>query len=238
MEVFMAGQAFAAQRMETEATAPAHIYLQPIAAPSVLGLFGFAGATFMVAAHMAHWYGGANTDLYLAAFAATFGGIAQFAAGMWAFKARDAVATAMHGTWGAFWMAYGLLEYAFVSGTLHRPTGAFPALGYWFIVLAAITWMGAWAATAENKLLATVLAFLAGGSTIAAIAELTGSGGLEVLGGYLFIISAIVAWYTASAIMLEGAFHRTVLGSGRTERAKHEPSLMPGQGEPGVIRGQ
>jgi succinate-acetate transporter protein len=73
----MAGSAFAAQRAEAEAAAPAHIYLQPIAAPSVLGLFGFAGATFMVAAHMAHWYGGANTDLYLAAFAATFGGIAQ-----------------------------------------------------------------------------------------------------------------------------------------------------------------
>src|SRR5579872_3703667 len=166
----------------TDEPVPARVYLQPIAAPSVLGLFGFAGATFMVAAHMAHWYGGTDTDLYLAAFAATFGGIAQFAAGMWAFKARDAVATAMHGTWGAFWMAYGLLQYAFVSGTLHRPAGAFPALGYWFIVLAAITWMGSWAASAENKLLATVLAFLAAGSTIAAISELTGSGGLEVLG--------------------------------------------------------
>ena len=135
-------------------------------------------------------------------------------------------------------MAYGLLQYAFVSGTLHRPAGAFPALGYWFIVLAAVTWMGTWAATAENKLLATVLGFLSAGSTIAAISELTGSSGLEVLAGYLFIISAIIAWYTASAIMLEGAFHRTVLGSGKTERAKHEPSLMPGQGEPGVIRGQ
>lgn len=223
---------------EVSETAQAQIYLQPIAAPSILGLFGFAGATFMVAARMAHWYGSANTDLYLAAFAATYGGIAQFTAGMWAFKARDAVATAMHGTWGAFWMAYGLLEYSFVSGTLHRPTGAFPALGYWFIVLAAVTWMGAWAATAENKLLSAVLFFLAAGSTIAAIAELTGSVGLEILGGYLFIISAIVAWYTASAVMLEGAFHHTVLASGRTERAKHEPRFMPGQGEPGVIRGQ
>ena len=234
----MAGSGFVAQRVEVQSAAPAHIYLQPIAAPSVLGLFGFAGATFMVAAHMAGWYGGASTDLYLAAFAATFGGLAQFTAGMWAFKARDSVATAMHGTWGAFWIAYGLLQYAFASGTLHEATGAFPALGYWFIVLAAVTWMGGWAATAENKLLATVLFFLAGGSTIAAIAYLTGSGGLEIFAGYLFIISAIIAWYTASAIMLEGAFHRTVLGSGKTERAKHEPSLMPGQGEPGVIRGQ
>lgn len=219
-------------------SATAQIYLQPIAAPSVLGLFAFAGATFMVAAHMAGWYGGADTDLYLAAFAATFGGLAQFACGMWAFKARDVLATAMHGTWGAFWIAYGLLQYAFVSGTLHKPAGAFPALGYWFIVLAAITWMGTWAACAENKMVAVVLGFLAAGSTAAAVANLLGNNQAQLIAGYLFIISAIIAWYTASAIMLEAAFHHSVLGNGKTARAKNEPKLMPGEGEPGIIRGQ
>ena len=185
---------------------------------------------------MAHWYGGTSTDLYLASFAATFGGLAQFMAGMWAFKARDAVATAMHGMWGAFWIAYGILEYEFVSGVLHRPTGAFPALGYWFIVLAAVTWMGAWAASAENKVVSTVLAFLAAGSTIAAIAELLGSEGIRIMAGYLFIVAAIIAWYAASAMMLEGAFHRRVLASGKT--ANHEANVVAGMGEPGVIRGQ
>src|ERR687884_1191294 len=73
------------------------VYLQPIAAPSVLGLFGFAGATFVVAAHMAAWYGNASTPGYLFPFAAMFGGLAQFLAGMWAYRARDGVATAMHG---------------------------------------------------------------------------------------------------------------------------------------------
>ena len=222
----------------TDEPVPARVYLQPIAAPSVLGLFGFAGATFMVAAHMAHWYGGATTDMYLAAFAATFGGLAQFMAGMWAFKARDSVATAMHGTWGAFWIAYGLLQYAFASGKLQEPTGAFSALGYWFIVLAAITWMGMWAAAAENKLVATVLLFLAAGSTAAAVGELLGSGSAQIVAGYLFIISAIIAWYTASAMMLEGSFKRPVLGLGKTARAKSEPKMVRGQGEPGVIRGQ
>ncbi|HLJ47744.1 MAG TPA: GPR1/FUN34/YaaH family transporter [Bryobacteraceae bacterium] len=73
------------------------IYLQPIAAPSILGLYGFAGATFMVAANFAGWYGGPDTALYLFPFAALFGGLAQFLAGMWAFKARDGLATAAHG---------------------------------------------------------------------------------------------------------------------------------------------
>jgi succinate-acetate transporter protein len=81
--------------------AHAQIYLQPIAALSILGLYGLAGATFMVAAHMAHWFGTSATSLYLFPFAAIFGGLAQFLAGMWAFRARDGVATAVHGMWGS-----------------------------------------------------------------------------------------------------------------------------------------
>src|SRR4051812_28720390 len=94
------------------------VILQPIAAPSVLGLFGFAGATFVVAANMAGWYGNAETPGYLFPFAAFFGGLAQFLAGMWAYRARDALATAMHGMWGSFWLAYGLLQLLIVTGVL------------------------------------------------------------------------------------------------------------------------
>ena len=86
------------------------VVLQPIAAPSVLGLFGFAGATFIVASNMAGWWGTPDSGLALAPFAAMFGGLAQFLAGMWAYRARDAIATAMHGTWGSFWLAYGILR--------------------------------------------------------------------------------------------------------------------------------
>ena len=225
-------------RDESGEPVPAQIYLQPIAAPSILGLYGFAGATFMVAAHMAHWYGGAQTDLFIAPFAAIFGGVAQFSAGMWSYKARDGVATAMHGTWGSFWIAYGLLQLAFLTRVLTEPTGAFPALGYWFIVLAAITWMGTWAAAAESKAIAIVLGLLAAGATTAAVSELTGSGAGTILAGYFFILSAFVAFYSASALMLEGAYKRPVLGMGKTQLAQHEPKLMPGKGEPGVIRGQ
>lgn len=216
----------------------AQVYLQPLAAPSILGLFGFAGATFIVAAHMAGWYGSARTDLYLAPMAAVFGGVAQFSAGMWAFKARDGLATAMHGMWGSFWMAYGLLQLAFLTGSLAEPAGRFPALGYWFIILGAITWMGAWAAAAENKALTAVLGFLAAGSTAGAIANLVGSTDAKIAAGYLFIISAVIAWYTASALMLEETYKRPILSVGKTKRAKLQPELVPGRGEPGVIRGQ
>src|SRR5919204_6080994 len=87
------------------------VFLQPIAAPSILGLFGFAGATFIVAANVAGWYGDhATTPLVLAPFAAVFGGIAQFMAGVWGYPAPHARPPPMRGMWGAFLIAYRILN--------------------------------------------------------------------------------------------------------------------------------
>jgi uncharacterized protein len=105
-------------------------------------------------------------------------------------------------------------------------------------VLAAITWVCACAAAAENKALVTTLAFLAGGSTIAAIAMLVGSESLVILSAYLFIICAVAAWYTSSALMLNEAFGREVWSLGRSTQSQRMPAITLGMGEPGVIRGQ
>lgn len=217
---------------------PARVYLQPIAAPSILGLYAFAGATLIVAAELAGWYGDARTASYLFPFAAAFGGVAQFAAGMWAYRARDAIATAMHGMWGSFWIGYGILYLLFATGTLTEPQGPFPALGFWFIALAWITAMGAIAAVAENAALTAVLGTLALGSAFAAIAELLGSDGWTVIAGWTFIVSAVCAWYTASALMFEGVWGRPVLPVGKTKKAKEAPEVNEGAGEPGVMQGQ
>ncbi len=221
-----------------EARVEAQVSLQPLAAPSILGLFGFAGATFMVAANLAGWYGGPRTPQYLFPFAAMFGGLAQFLAGMWSVKARDGLASAMHGTWGAFWLAYGILYLLFALGVLAPPRGAFPALGFWFVVLAAVTWAGAVASLATNAGLVSVLTLLAAGSTLMAIATLLGSPLLTVISGYVFMVSALAAWYTATALMIEEAFGRAVLPLGKSEHARHREQIAIGLGEPGVVHGQ
>jgi uncharacterized protein len=221
------------------------ISLSPIAAPSILGLFGFAAATFMVAANLAGWYGNAQTPLVLFPFALTAGGLAQFLAGMWAYRARDAVATGMHGIWGAFWIGYGLYYLLIAVGVL--PTTANPvassAFGFWFVVLAAITWMGALAAAADNVALTATLVFLAAGSTLLAIALLGDYPVVQAIGGYVLILSAIVAWYLASAMMVQATFKRVVLPIGK----RHEPDpdaieddnlIQYAAGEPGLKIGQ
>jgi hypothetical protein len=197
-----------------EWTERSRVVLEPIAAPSILGLFGFAGATFIVAAHLAGWYGGNSTALYLFPFAAIFGGLAQFIAGLYSYRARDGLGTAMHGMWGSFWLAYGVL-YGFVAvGAIADPGTNQSGLGFWFFVLAAITLMGTVAALAENLALFTVLFSLSGGALCLAIGFVAGVSAWVTVGGYFLVVSAGLAFYTASAMMLNSSYNRTILPLG------------------------
>lgn len=219
---------------ESPQTLPTQIHLSPIAPPSILGLYGFAGATFIVAANLAGWYGTPLSGDFLFPFAAMFGGLAQFMAGMWSFRARDAIASAMHGMWGSFWMGYGILWLLIAIGALHPPT-PFVGLGYWFIPLAIFTATGAWAAANVDWALTLVLGFLALGSALMAIGQISGSSPWVAAAGYVFIISSIFAWYTASALMLRATTGHRVLPIGEITPA---PSVSVGIGEPGVMHGQ
>jgi uncharacterized protein len=220
------------------------VVLQPIAAPSILGLFGFAGATFIVAAFLARWYGTATTPEFLFPFAAAFGGVAQFAAALWAYRARDGLATAMHGMWGSFWIAYGVLFLLGAIGVLRIPAGRFTELGFWFLALAAITLSGAVAALAENLSLSAVLWTLTVGAGLLAVGYLTGGATWIRSGGWVLLVSAALAWYTATAMMLESSFGRVILPVGARQKrlepaahAAHLPIEFP-MGEPGVRHGQ
>jgi hypothetical protein len=62
--------------------------------------------------------------------------------------------------------------------------------------------------------------------------------GWEAAAGYTFIVSAICAWYTACALMFEGASGKAVLPVGMTGQAQKAPSVASGEGEPGVAKGQ
>lgn len=188
-----------------------------IASPWILGLYGLASATFIVFAQMAGWFGGPQSGGLLLPLAAILGGLVPLLAAMWAYGARDGLATAMLGTWGAFWIGYGLLNWMPATGKLLERQGAFPELAYWFIPLAAITWMGAAAATMVSRALVTVLTLLAAASTLAAIGEGFGLHGITVLAAWVFIAAAICGWYTATGMMLADSFGRDTLPLGMVQ---------------------
>lgn len=205
------------------------IALLPIAAPSILGLFGFAAATFMTAANLAGWYGTAETPLILFPFALAAGGIAELLAAMWAYVSRDRLATAMHGIWGSFWIGYGLynllIALAVLPATAIDRTAAV-AFGSWLVALSALTMAGAIAATAENIALTAVLSTLTASAALQAIALLVGVPAVRAIGAYVLLAAAALAWYLAAAMMLEATAERAVLPIGR-RRAVQLPGACP-----------
>ena len=223
------------------------VMLTPYAAPSVLGLFGFAAATFMVALHLTGVYGGATTAGELWPFAALFGGVAQFMAGMWAFRVRDVIATAMHGAWGSFWIAFGIFNLLIQTGHLpSHPAGSIsdPAFAMWFYTLAAVTAAGALAAIAENIGLFAVLATLATGSALLAIGLSVGGSGWVKVAGWVLVASAILAWYVATSIMLLAGAGKVILPLGKPSMEANKPGGQPVKpielawAEPGIKKGQ
>lgn len=119
------------------------------------------------------------------------------------------------------------------------------AFGYWVIVLGAITWIGAITALAENAALVGVLATLAAGSTLLAVGLTASINSLVPIGGLVLVASAVLAFYTAAAMVLESTFGRSVLPVGQLRAAARPAAPAAGarlprqfsDGEPGVKTG-
>jgi hypothetical protein len=224
----------------------ARVFLQPIAAPSILGLYGFAVATFMVTAYQVGWYGKATSPLLIFPFATAAGGIAQGAAALFAYKARDGLATAVHGIWAAFWLGYGFLNFMIALKLIPAPAphAAVPELGYWFFALAAVTLIGMVASLGESLAITSVLAPLWVGAGFLGVFYIVGGSGWEKVGGYVTMASAFTAFYAASAMVLAGTFGRVIFPLGKYRKEANVPGgqhTYPIQfefGEPGVKQGQ
>jgi succinate-acetate transporter protein len=216
----------------------ARVFLQPIAAPSILGLFAFATATFVVASNLAGWYGGMNrTDQIFVVPLVGLAGLAQLLAGMWCYRARDGLGTAIHSMWGSFWIAYSLLLVFSSAGTIPAipQTGTFVPLGYWFLPVAIVTLIGSVAALRVNVATSAFLLVLAAAAAIEVPGFFLGRDWIIQIGGYAFLLSAVAATYTATGLLTHSLFGREVPPLGSLAK---RPSLAIGVGEPGVMVGQ
>lgn len=195
------------------------VVLSPIAGPSILGLFALMGGLLVLFANMANWYGSNSSPGLFWPFVLIFGGLAQVLAAMWSYKARDASATLLHGLWGSFFLGYGILYSLVGTGAVTAPTGSkFPELGFWFIVLAAVTGVTAVAAAAESISHSVTLATLTAGSILLVIGLMAGISGVVTAGAWVMVFAAGFAFYVASALLLEESFGRVVLPLGRPHR--------------------
>jgi succinate-acetate transporter protein len=195
-----------------------------------------------------HWWGTSNSVMYFFAFNAALGGVAQFAAGLWSFKARDYIASSLLTMWGTYWMAYGLLVGLSVAGfyKIPPPTAPQPGFAVWFIPLSIFTLCGALAALSPgsgNFPLFLLLFTVGAGSAAVTAGFWMGSTLWETVAAWLFIVGACTAWYVGAMTMLQSSWRRVVLplGKFKGERAPgtltEAPTELP-EGQPGVRQGQ
>jgi len=224
------------------------IFLQPIAAPSVLGYFAGASGFLLFGVWIAGGIASTRTNaIALFPFILLFSGFGQLAAAMWSYKARDAVAASIHGVWGGFWIAYGLMWLMDALGTIKLPVfgHGFEALGQWFIYMAVITWTTAFAALARSPGQFVSQSVAAAAATIACAALIAGSAGWLHAAGWVFVAAAALFLYHATALMLNAIFGRVVLPHFNRRREENRLGATPfapiefeAEGEPGVKVGQ
>ena len=181
-----------------------------IANPAALGLGGFALTTFVLSTHNAGW----APDLTWVGLAFFYGGLAQFAAGMWEFRTGNTFGATAFSTYGAFWLSLATFVVLLLAGKV--PAGDVTNDLGWFLLSFAIfnTYMLFWSARTN---VATFMVFLTLEITeiILFIGFFTASTGTIQLGGYAGIITALVAWYASAAAVGNSMRPTPILPVGR-----------------------
>jgi len=171
-----------------------------IADPAPLGLGAFALTTFILSAHNAGW----APDLIWIGPALFYGGLAQFLAGMWEFRNRNTFGSTAFTTYGAFWLSLAAFILLDVFGKVPADVNVAHALG-WFVLAFAIfnTYMLLWS-TMVNMAVFLVFLTLEATEIILFIGNFAGSSGTVKFGGYVGIVTALVAWYASAAGVVNG----------------------------------
>jgi succinate-acetate transporter protein len=181
-----------------------------VADPIPLGMSAFAFTTAILGCTFASFIlPGVSAGINLVVAAALFyGGIIQILAGMWEFRKDNTVAATIFSSYGGFLVAFGVI---FLPGfgifqALNRAAILHPALGLFFLcwtIFSALLFLGS---LRTNLALLIVLALMFLSYLFLTIGELAGASAvLLIIGGWLSIVCALVAWYTALADMLRSA---------------------------------
>jgi uncharacterized protein len=209
----------------TMETRPA-VSVPAIANPAALGLGGFALTTFVLSTHNAGW----APDLTWVGLAFFYGGLAQFAAGMWEFKTGNTFGATAFSTYGAFWMALATFVVLVLAGKV--PTKDLTNDLGWFLLAFAI--FNAYMLVSSLRTnVATFLVFLTLQITeiLLFIGFFAGSGageGMVLIGGYVGVVTALVAWYASAAAVANSMRATPILPVGRPLWTDSGGSMAPG----------
>jgi hypothetical protein len=170
-----------------------------VADPAPLGLAAFALTTFVLSAANAGWIGKGG-DAVVIGLAIAYGGFAQFCAGMWEFKRNNTFGALAFTSYGAFWISFAILIWFNIA---RIPPDAIPsALGTYLIAWCIFTAYMTVAALNLSRPVLAVFVLLTITYLVLAVGAYTSLPALNVLGGYLGILTALAAWYASATVVI------------------------------------
>jgi succinate-acetate transporter protein len=137
-----------------------------------------------------------------------YGGLGQLLAGLLEYRRGNTFGTTAFTTYGAFWLAFTFYSWFFAKqagSALNTATGLF--LLMFGIVTAYLTI----AAMRVSIAVLVVFVLLTLTFVILAIGSLANSNGISQVGGYIGILTALAAFYTSAATVINSTWKRTVL---------------------------
>jgi succinate-acetate transporter protein len=185
--------------------------------PAPLGLAGFGITTLVLSLVNANLVGGASLTVVLG-LALAYGGLAQLLAGMWEFRTGNTFGAVAFTSFGAFWISFYLLVNQNLPGLIK--SGAAPsAVGAYLWAWALIT--AALFLCSFKQPIAIILVFFALTITFALLAAGWSAGPLSEIGantqstinagGYGGIVTAALALYAATGMVMKHQYGRSVL---------------------------
>lgn len=173
-----------------------------ISDPAPIGLAAFAATTFLLSAVNAGW-SNASTGSDWLGYALGLGGLVQLLAGMWEVKNRNVFGSTAFSTYGGFWI--GLAIWAIrVAPTAKTPAAADHDLGWILLAFAIFNAYMLLLSTQVNLAIFLVFAALQLALIFLFIGNFAISSGVIKLGGYLGVLTALLAWYTSAAVVSNG----------------------------------
>ena len=183
-----------------------------IADPGPLGLAAFAMTTFMLSVFNANIIGTLALVGVLLPVALFYGGAVQILAGMWEFRKNNTFGALAFSSYGAFWIALAwYLRY--VAATIVPASREHEALGLFLLAWTIFTAYMLVASLRTTIMLTAVFAFLFATFLVLTIGNLAAPPNATVIhvGGWLGLVTALLAWYHSAAGVTNATWGRTVL---------------------------
>lgn len=172
-----------------------------IADPAPLGLGAFALTTFLLSAVNAGWANASTGSAWLG-YAFAYGGLCQLLAGMWEFRNRNVFGATAFSTYGGFWIGLGL--WAELVAPHASATQAPHDLGWILLAFALFNTYMLIMSSQVNLAVFGVFLTLEITEIVLFIGNFSASTGTVKIGGYIGVLTALVAWYTSAAGVANG----------------------------------